>query len=171
MSNERNRKELVKMLLKNQRLLDNVDENELIDLLLDENISIDVDKEEEKRATLSERVADAFSDGAGSWTFIIIFVLFLIGWIVANIYFIEMDPYPFILLNLFLSCMAALQAPIIMMSQKRQSKKDSLRSLQDYKTDLKSELILEEIHDLVEKVYNKQKILEERINAIEKTEE
>ena len=88
--------------------------------------------------------------------------MFLIIWIILNIYAFEsVDPYPFILLNLVLSCIASLQAPIIMMSQNRQAKKDSMRSRNDYKTDLKSELILEELHDKISAIEkNQKKILE-----------
>ena len=88
-------------------------------------------------------------------------IIFLSSWIILNLYFIKnWDPYPFILLNLILSCIAALQAPIIMMSQNRESKKDSLRSSNDYKTDLKSELILEELHNKIQKLEaNQNKIL------------
>ena len=76
--------------------------------------------------------------------------------------FLEIDPYPFVFLNLLLSCIAALQAPIIMMSQNRSAKKDSMRSKNDYKTDLKSELILEDLHDKMETILkNQKKILKE----------
>ena len=85
-------------------------------------------------------------------------IIFLLLWILLNIYVLEnADPYPFILLNLLLSCIAALQAPIIMMSQNREAKKDRLRSSNDYKTDLKSELILEELHDKMELILSNQK--------------
>ena len=85
-------------------------------------------------------------------------LLFLIIWVLLNLFaFRNLDPYPFILLNLVLSCIAALQAPIIMMSQNRQAKKDSLRSKNDYKTDLKSELILEELHDKMDLILKNQK--------------
>ena len=89
------------------------------------------------------------------------FSIFLILWIVLNVYiFKNLDPYPFILLNLVLSCIAALQAPVILMSQNRAAKKDSLRAQNDYRTDLKSELILEELHDKIEKIIaNQNKIL------------
>ena len=147
-NNKPSKKELVKILIKNQNLINNVKEEELVDMLLEENIAIDVDKEEEQKASFKEKLADKLTNVAGSWSFIIIFILFLIFWMIINVtIFKDLDPYPFILLNLLLSCLAALQAPIIMMSQNRQSKKDSLRSRQDYKTDLKSELILEEIHN------------------------
>lgn len=159
-NNKPSKKELVKILIKNQNLINNVKEEELVDMLLEENIAIDVDKEEEQKASFKEKLADKLTNVAGSWSFIIIFILFLIFWMIINVtIFKDLDPYPFILLNLLLSCLAALQAPIIMMSQNRQSKKDSLRSRQDYKTDLKSELILEEIHDHIENVLKNQKKL------------
>lgn len=168
MVEKRNKKELVKILIKDQKLLDNVNEEELMDMLLDENIAIDVDKEAEEKATRSEKIADKLTEVAGSWGFIIGFISFLLIWILLNLFFLkDIDPYPFILLNLLLSCLAALQAPIIMMSQNRQSKKDSLRSRQDYKTDLKSELILEEIHDDMEEILKNQRKLLKLINTDE----
>ena len=168
MFEKRNKKELVKILIKDQKLLDNVNEEELMDMLLDENIAIDVDKEAEEKATRSEKIADKLTEVAGSWGFIIGFISFLLIWILLNLFFLkDIDPYPFILLNLLLSCLAALQAPIIMMSQNRQSKKDSLRSRQDYKTDLKSELILEEIHDAMEEILKNQRKLLKLINTDE----
>lgn len=154
------KKEIVKMLLKNNEL-DSKDEEELLDLLVDQPISIDVDKQEESKMTFGDRVADKVSEIAGSWGFIIGFSLFLIFWIVLNTVILSgesaIDEYPFILLNLLLSCIAALQAPIIMMSQNRQAAKDSLRNQNDYRTDLKSELILEELHDKMELILKNQK--------------
>ena len=136
----------------------------LIDLLIDQPISIDVDKQEEAKLTFGDKVADKVSEKAGSWGFIFGFTLFLIFWIVLNTKILmdgsEIDPYPFILLNLVLSCIAALQAPIIMMSQNRQAAKDSLRNQNDYRTDLKSELILEDLHTKMEEILrNQRKIL------------
>ena len=153
------KKEIVKMLL--NKNLDVEDEEQLLDMLIDEPISIDVDKREKQNETFGDRVADKITKIAGSWTFIIIFVVFLLTWIILNLYAIDnLDPYPFILLNLVLSCVAALQAPIIMMSQNRAAKKDSLRSQNDYKTDLKSELILEDLHEKMNKIIaNQTKIL------------
>ena len=153
------KKEIVKMLL--NKNLDVDDEEQLLDMLIDEPISIDVDKREKQNETFGDRVADKITKIAGSWTFIIIFVVFLLTWIILNLYAIDnLDPYPFILLNLVLSCVAALQAPIIMMSQNREAKKDSLRSQNDYKTDLKSELILEDLHEKMDKIIaNQTKIL------------
>lgn len=139
------KKEIVQMLLKKQ--LESTDEEELINMLIDEPIAVDVDKQSDANRTFGDRLADKLTEIAGSWTFIIGIIIFLLLWIILNIYILEnADPYPFILLNLLLSCIAALQAPIIMMSQNREAKKDRLRSSNDYKTDLKSELILEELH-------------------------
>ena len=148
MEKRKTKKEIVKMLL-NVDLLEQ-DEEELLDLLIDQPIAIDVDKQEEAKMTFGDRVADKISEIAGSWGFILMFIIFLLGWIILNGVVLAkndpIDPYPFILLNLVLSCIAALQAPIIMMSQNRQAEKDSLRNQNDYRTDLKSELILEELH-------------------------
>ena len=154
------KKEIVKMLLKNAEL-DSQDEEELIDLLIDQPISIDVDKQEEAKLTFGDKVADKVSEKAGSWGFIFGFTLFLIFWVILNTVIMidgqEIDPYPFILLNLVLSCIAALQAPIIMMSQNRQAAKDSLRNQNDYRIDLKSEIILEELHDKMELILKNQR--------------
>ena len=147
------KKELVKKLLKNNRIDGN--EEELLDMLIDESIAIDPDKEE---LTFGEKLADKLTQVAGSWNFIIGFFIFLMLWIILNLTgVIKLDEFPFILLNLLLSCLAAFQAPIIMMSQNRQSKKDTLRSRNDYRIDLKSELILEELHDKMELILSNQK--------------
>ncbi len=152
------KKEIVKMLLKNK---EDIDEEELMELLFDQPIAVDVDKLDQNNLKFSDKVADKITQIAGSWYFIIGFSLFLIIWILLNLYLWDnVDPYPFILLNLLLSCIAALQAPIIMMSQNRQAKKDSLRNQNDYRTDLKSELILEQLHDQIERLAaNQRKIL------------
>ena len=154
------KKEIVKMLLKNTEL-DSQDEEELIDLLIDQPISIDVDKQEEAKLTFGDKMADKVSEKAGSWGFVFGFVLFLIFWVILNTVIMldgqEIDPYPFILLNLVLSCIAALQAPIIMMSQNRQAAKDSLRNQNGYRIDLKSEIILEELHDKMELILKNQR--------------
>ena len=159
---EKRKKEIVKMLL-NQNL-DAKSEEEIIDLLVDNPISIDVDKENDAKMTFGDKLADRLSAVAGSWTFIICFCLFLLFWIILNGVLMAnnaIDPYPFILLNLLLSCLAALQAPVIMMSQNREAKKDSIRNKNDYHTDLKSELILEDLYDQLDELQeNQRKILE-----------
>jgi len=157
MEKKKTKKEIVKMLLNNKEITID-DEEELLDLLIDEPISIDALKEEEKNIKFGDRVADKITKFVGSWTFILGFSSFLIIWIIINLYMLDnLDPYPFILLNLVLSCIAALQAPVIMMSQNREAKRDSLRSKNDYRTDLKSELILEELHNKIEKIEKNQK--------------
>ena len=102
--------------------------------------------------TFGQVVADKVADFGGSWTFIISFFVFILIWIASNVYILlnkGFDPYPFILLNLILSCLAALQAPVIMMSQNRQEEKDRERAKKDYMINLKSEL---EIRMLDEKI-------------------
>lgn len=106
----------------------------------------------ESNPTLGQKLADKIALFGGSWAFIIFFFSFIIIWMGANIWFLStgaFDPYPFILLNLILSCLASIQAPIIMMSQNRQEQKDRLRNEQDYKINLKAEL---EIRLLSEKI-------------------
>ena len=160
MKKNKTKKEIVRMLLNQQ--LDEKDEEELMDLLINQPISVDVDKEDEETVKFKDRLADNLSKKAGSWGFILSFSLFLIFWILINTYMAKkIDPYPFILLNLFLSCLAALQAPIIMMSQNRAAEKDRMRSQNDYRTNLKSELLLEELHDHIEKIrITQEKIIE-----------
>ena len=113
------------------------------------------DKVEEIEAPLSlgQRVADKVASFGGSWTFIISFGVFIFVWIAANVIFLAnkgFDPYPFILLNLILSCIAALQAPVIMMSQNRQEEKDRDRSRKDYMINLKSELEIRILHEKID---------------------
>lgn len=160
MEKRKTKKEIVKMLLKNNELCEG-DEEELLNLLIDQPIAIDVDKQEEAKMTFGDRIADKVSEVCGSWLFIILFLAFLLGWIILNTVILvgnkSIDPYPYILLNLVLSCISALQAPIIMMSQNRQAEKDSLRNQNDYRTDLKSELILETLHDQMEAILRNQK--------------
>ncbi len=160
MEKRRTKKDIVRMLLRNSEL-EEQDEEELLNLLIDQPIAIDVDKQEEAKMTKGDRLADKLSEIAGSWTFIFLFVSFLLGWIILNAVILTqeqaIDPYPFILLNLVLSCIAALQAPIIMMSQNRQAEKDSLRNQNDYRTDLKSELILESLHDQMNLILKNQR--------------
>lgn len=170
MARKKTKREIVKMLLNSD--IGEKDEEELLDLLIDQPISIDVDKEEDSKRTLGDKVADRISEVAGSWGFIIIFTCFLIFWVILNVYILsdgnKIDPYPFILLNLVLSCIAALQAPIIMMSQNRQSQKDSLRDQNDYRIDLKSELILEELHDKMEEILSNQRIIKKTLLEVNK---
>ena len=155
MENKNSKKEIVKMLLKKD--INVTDEEDLINMLINEPISVDTDKESDLNRSFGDYLADKITEIAGSWPFIIGLVIFLLLWIILNIFILtNADPYPFILLNLLLSWIAALQAPIIMMSQNREAKKDRLRSSNDYKTDLKSELMLEDLHNKMSQIIKNQ---------------
>ena len=155
MQNKNSKKEIVKMLLKKD--INVTDEEDLINMLINEPISVDTDKESDLNRSFGDYLADKITEIAGSWPFIIGLIIFLLLWIILDIFILtNADPYPFILLNLLLSCIAALQAPIIMMSQNREAKKDRLRSSNDYKTDLKSELILEDLHNKMSQIIKNQ---------------
>jgi uncharacterized membrane protein len=113
-------------------------------------VAEDVDATYEERQSFGERAADTIATFGGSWNFIILFVLVLVVWMAVNVTGVLMggfDPYPFILLNLMLSCIAALQAPVIMMSQRRQEIRDRLRAENDYKVNLKAELEIRHLHE------------------------
>ena len=162
-----NKTKLVKALLNNSNLDSKDDYEELLEMLIDEPIAINFDKAEKR--TLGEKVADKITEFVGSWKFIIGFCIFLFVWMIVNTYLIfTVDPYPFILLNLVLSCIAAIQAPIIMMSQNREAKKESIKSTNEYKTTLKSELILEDLHDTMDLILKNQKEILKYINEKEK---
>ena len=155
MENKNSKKEIVKMLLKKD--INVTDEEDLINMLINEPISVDTDKESDLNRSFGDYLADRITEIAGSWPFIIGLIIFLLLWIILNIFILtNADPYPFILLNLLLSCIAALQLPIIMMSQNREAKKDRLRSSNDYKTDLKSELMLEDLHNKMSQIIKNQ---------------
>ena len=163
----KNKTKLVKALLNKSELDANENYDELLEMLIDEPIAINFDKAEKR--TLGEKVADKITEVVGSWKFIIGFCIFLFIWMMVNTYLIfTVDPYPFILLNLILSCIAAIQAPIIMMSQNREAKKESIKSTNEYKTTLKSELILEDLHDTMEQILKNQKEILKYINEKEK---
>ncbi len=115
-------------------------------------ISDDVDETIDETLTYGQRLADKIASFGGSWTFIIFFFCILFSWIGLNLYFFSkpFDPFPFILLNLILSCLAALQAPVIMMSQNRQEEKDRERSKHDYQVNLKAELEIRMLHEKID---------------------
>jgi uncharacterized membrane protein len=122
-------------------------------------------EDQAERDTLGQRVADKVATFGGSWTFIISFMTFLLLWIAFNAFFLlnkGFDPYPFILLNLILSCLAALQAPVIMMSQNRQEEKDRERAKKDYMINLKSEVEIRLLHDKIDHliIHQQQELLE-----------
>jgi uncharacterized membrane protein len=124
-----------------------------------ELLSRDIDLEYEEKLTLSERWSDKLAAFGGSWEFIGIFFFFILLWIGGNSYIFfrqPLDPYPFIFLNLVLSCIAAIQAPIIMMSQNRQEAKDRLRSRHDYQVNLKAELEIRQLHEKMDHLVTRQ---------------
>jgi len=136
-------------------------------------ISASLDGDNKESVSVGDRVADKVAEFGGSWTFIISFILFLIVWIVANIFWLNnkgFDPYPFILLNLILSCVAALQAPVIMMSQNRQEDKDRERARNDYMVNLKAELEIRELHEKIDHliIRKEQELVEVQRDQVEK---
>ena len=134
--------QLLGKILKDVR--EDMSDDELTELLLENKISVS----DNKKITFGQRASDKLAEFAGSWFFIIAFTLFLLIWVLLNAYFLKnpFDPDPFIMLNLVLSCVAAIQAPLIMMSQKRQEQKDRERAEDDFKINLKCEIILENLH-------------------------
>ena len=139
-------------------------------------ISRNLNRERQDTRTFGEAVADRVAAFGGSWTFIIIFASVLVGWVVLNSYILlnrGFDPYPYILLNLFLSMIAAIQAPIIMMSQNRQEAKDRQNAEHDYEINLKAELeicaIQEKLDDLSQQKWqNLLEIQQQQIRLLEK---
>ena len=141
---------------------------EVLNLLADSKISISPKNEKEKY-TLGQRAADKIAKFAGSWAFIFSFTGVLILWMVINTMLATkaFDPYPFILLNLVLSCVAAIQAPLLMMSQNRQEEKDRHRAENDYKVNLKTEIMIEDIFDKVTAILKKQSEIEKQLGNMQ----
>lgn len=137
----------------------NMNDEDMISLILNEKVSCNLNKLHKEKYTTGEKVADKLAKVAGSWGFICTFLFVLVFWMLTNAIILTkaFDPYPFILLNLLLSCVAAFQAPVIMMSQNRQEQKDRIRAENDYIVNLKSEIILEDL-------YNKICNIEEKMN-------
>ena len=129
-------------------------ETEVVESLREgEVLTRNVSMEFEEQRTVGQRVADRLASFGGSWKFIIIFMSVLSGWIILNSIVLitrRFDPFPFILLNLVLSCLAALQAPVIMMSQNRQESKDRLRAQHDYQINLKAEIEIRSLHEKID---------------------
>jgi len=139
--------------------LTTLDHDVLESLQRHETLSSNVDAEFDKDLTLGEKMADGLASFGGSWRFLIIFGAVLLAWIALNSIMLlkkPFDPYPFILLNLVLSCLAAIQAPVIMMSQNRQESKDRLRSQHDYRVNLKAELEIRQLHDKIDHLLSHQ---------------
>ena len=150
---------VTELLARERGELSDLEKQVLESLAREETVSENVEEEYEDERTFGERAADVVADFGGSWNFILAFALVLVIWMAFNVWAAAnavFDPYPFILLNLVLSCLAAIQAPIIMMSQKRQEDKDRLRSENDYKVNLKAELEIRHLHDKVDHIITRQ---------------
>ena len=158
-----NRK-LLKEVLKD--IQHDMSDEEVLNLLADSKIS---ESPATEKYTLGQRAADAIAKFAGSWAFIFAFTGVLLLWMVVNTILAAdaFDPFPFILLNLVLSCVAAIQAPLIMMSQNRQEEKDRRRAENDYKVNLKPEIMIEDLHDKVNAILAKQSALEKKLQEQE----
>ena len=141
-------------------------DEEVLNLLADSKIS---ESPATEKYTLGQRAADAIAKFAGSWAFIFSFTGVLLLWMVVNTILAAdaFDPFPFILLNLVLSCVAAIQAPLIMMSQNRQEEKDRRRAENDYKVNLKTEIMIEDLYDKVNAILAKQSALEKKLQEQE----
>ena len=146
-------------------------DEEILSLLAKSKVSKNTNNEESTKYTLGQKAADKIAGFAGSWAFIFAFVGVLLTWMVINIIMASnaFDPYPFILLNLVLSCVAAIQAPLIMMSQNRQEQKDRTRAENDYKVNLKTEIMIEDLHDKLTKILERQEEIIKHIKENEKT--
>ena len=179
MNTQKNRAEIIKELL-------HITDKELTDEeLLKEILSTDISENSEKggkeeKITFGQKAADAVARFAGSWAFIFSFIAVMVIWMVINVLLAAkaFDAYPFILLNLVLSCIAAVQAPLIMMSQNRQEVKDRKRAENDYRVNLKSEFVidalykkLESVSEMQKKIFKKLEVLSggETINAADET--
>jgi uncharacterized membrane protein len=152
--------ELVEEVLRAEKgELTQLEEEVLESLRKHETLSANPDLEFDAALTRGEKLADRIADFGGSWTFLTIFGLILFAWMLVNSFVLAVhpfDPYPYILLNLCLSCLAAIQAPVIMMSQKRQEARDRLRSIRDYQVNLKAELEIRHLHQKLDHLLSHQ---------------
>ncbi|MDD5017506.1 MAG: DUF1003 domain-containing protein [Eubacteriales bacterium] len=152
-----NKKELVRHILEKDDM--DFEKQDIADILSKETVTKDINKVHRQSLSVGDRMADKFSNFAGSWTFIIGFGIVMAAWIVANSVLFTFDIYPFILLNLVLSCVAAIQAPVIMMSQNRQEEKDRLQAKNEYRLNIKSELLIEELNKKINQLlYNQEQL-------------
>ena len=152
----KNNKELISEIIKD--IKHDMSDEEILSLLAGSKISVNPAKEAKTKISVGQRAADAIAKFAGSWAFIGSFVGVLLLWMVLNVCLAAnaFDPYPFILLNLVLSCVAAIQAPLIMMSQNRQEEKDRQRAENDYKVNLKTEILIEDLYKKTNRILARQ---------------
>jgi uncharacterized membrane protein len=157
---ERFRHKYVQSLLESEKgELTTLEKEVLESLRQQEILSRNPEEEFQSELTLGQRFADRIAAFGGSWTFIMLFAIILFLWIIINSLILVIrpfDPYPFILLNLILSCLAAIQAPVIMMSQKRQETRDRMRAMHDYQVNLKAELEIRHLHQKIDHLLSHQ---------------
>ncbi|TND07658.1 MAG: Uncharacterized protein FD123_2977 [Bacteroidetes bacterium] len=159
-------------LLSEIRELTELEKNVVSSLKDQETISSRLEGEDRVPLTTGQRIADKVAMFGGSWKFIISFGVFLLAWICLNVFWFSnagFDPFPFILLNLILSCIAALQAPVIMMSQNRQEEKDRERAKKDFMINLKSELEIRMLHEKIDHLimHQQQQLIEIQKQQVE----
>lgn len=167
MNTQKNRAKIIKELLHStdKELTD----EELMSEILSTNVSENSEKNErEEKITFGQKAADAVARFAGSWAFIFSFIAVMVIWMVMNVLLAAkaFDAYPFILLNLVLSCIAAVQAPLIMMSQNRQEVKDRKRAENDYRVNLKSEFVIDALYKKLESVSEMQKKIFKKLEVL-----
>ena len=166
MNYQKNKKRIIRELLheSDKELTD----EELMNEILSENVTMNSDKTE--KDSFGQKAADAVAKFAGSWAFIFTFIGVMVVWMIVNILMTTkaFDSYPFVLLNLVLSCIAAIQAPLIMMSQNRQEAKDRNRAENDYRINLKSEFVIDELYKKVEQISENQKKILKMLEADKK---
>ena len=151
-----------------KNLKEEIENEKKMHMLLEQKVSEITEKKEKLK--FSQKLGDVIGDFVGSWKFIILLGLFLAFWIALNVHFLmrkTFDPYPVLLLNLILSSVAALQAPLIMMSQKRKRDIDRQQKENDYKVNLKTEIVVEDIHYKLDELLEKQEEIIERIIYLE----
>ncbi|MEA4912454.1 MAG: DUF1003 domain-containing protein [Oscillospiraceae bacterium] len=165
----KSKKELVRALLRDEK--EEFSDEELIQMLLEANVSVNLNAKDKEKTTPGQRAADAVAKFAGSWGFIISFLVVMAIWMAINVLLETkaFDSYPFILLNLVLSCVAAVQAPLIMMSQNRQEQKDRARAENDYRVNLKNEFLIGEIYKRVDRIAAAQSKILKALEAKEQT--
>lgn len=151
-----------------KNLKEEIENEKKMHMLLEQKVSEITEKKEKLK--FSQKISDAIGNFVGSWKFIILLGLFLGFWIILNVHFLmrkTFDPYPVLLLNLILSSVVALQAPLIMMSQKRKREIDRQQKENDYKVNLKTEIVVEDIHYKLDELLEKQEEIIERIIYLE----
>lgn len=168
-NNKNNKKKIIEELLHESDM--EMTDEELIGEILSTKVTENYEKTE--KVSFGQKAADAVARFAGSWAFIFSFIAIMIIWMILNVILAAnaFDAYPFILLNLVLSCIAAIQAPLIMMSQNRQEAIDRRRAENDYKVNLKSEFVIDELYKKTEQIYETQKkilkFIESRSSSVE----